>query len=81
MLVKTRLVYSLKNAFIVTGTYTLVPGVFLFVGYSERDETLLKGLDIMNFEIKDLVDVIQKFMQEHMMFNVSTLNRIVTVFS
>ncbi|VVC33180.1 GDNF/GAS1 [Cinara cedri] len=51
------------------GTYTLVPGVYLFVGYSEKDEASLKSLDVMNFEIKDLVYVIQKFMQEHMMFN------------
>lgn len=54
-----------------TGSYTLVPGVFLFLGYSEKDEQLLKSLDIMKFEIKDLVYTIQKFIQEHMVFNVS----------
>uniref|UniRef100_A0A2S2NAC9 GDNF family receptor alpha-3 n=1 Tax=Schizaphis graminum TaxID=13262 RepID=A0A2S2NAC9_SCHGA len=51
------------------GSYTLVPGVFLFLGYSEKDEQLLKSLDIMNFEIKDIVYTIQKFIQEHMVFN------------
>ncbi|XP_025421932.1 uncharacterized protein LOC112691756 [Sipha flava] len=51
------------------GSYALVPGVFLFLGYSEKDESLLKSLDIMNFEIKDIVYEIQKFIHEHMMYN------------
>jgi len=56
-----------------TGSYTLVPGVFLFLGYSEKDELLLKSLDIMNFEIKDVIYAVQKYIQEHMVYNVSTL--------
>ncbi|XP_050527441.1 uncharacterized protein LOC126897695 [Daktulosphaira vitifoliae] len=51
------------------GTYSLTPGVFLFLGYSEKDESLLKSLDIMQFEIGDLVYSIQKFIQDHMKFN------------
>lgn len=54
----------------------MVPGVFLFLGYSEKDELLLKGLDIMNFEIKDVVYAIQNFIQEHMVYNVSIFTKL-----
>lgn len=54
-----------------------MPGVFLFLGYSEKDESLLKSLDIMNFEIKDVVYAIQKFIQEHMVFNVSIFSFVI----
>ncbi|XP_050426715.1 uncharacterized protein LOC126837037 [Adelges cooleyi] len=52
-----------------TNTYSLKPGVFLFLGYSEKDEALLKGLDIIQFEIGDLVYTIQKFIQDHIKSN------------
>lgn len=58
--------------FCVVDTYSLKPGVFLFLGYSEKDEALLKGLDIIQFEIGDLVYTIQKFIQDHIKSNVST---------
>lgn len=48
--------------FLITGAYSIPHGVFMFLGYSEKDETLLRPHN--NLTVLDAVSSLDNFMRE-----------------